>query len=167
MRNNGGKGPWMAALALAALCAAPAPEDGPRVCMHRGAAAVPFDAAKAERAVDDLAKRLRFERPPVRPVSLAMQDPFDGGLPSCTRREVRRVAVDVPAGIVGKSVLWSAYGGGAADLVVRTAGCSLRDIVSSGAVPGDASLARLWGVRCVPSRVTAVSRSEVEIVEGE
>jgi hypothetical protein len=152
-------------LAVLVVAAAAAQEREPRVRRHRGGATMRFDPAKSLRALEELEETLSKTRWVSRRVSLSLDEAFDGDLPSCSARSVRIVERKVPPRLVGKTMLWSRTGG-EADVVFRTKARSLRELIRSGALPGDASFAGKWGVRCVPTNVIFLSRNAVRLEEG-
>ncbi|MHC4605745.1 MAG: hypothetical protein ACYTAF_02265 [Planctomycetota bacterium] len=153
-----------AALALVVAAAAAAQDEGTDVRRHRGGRTVRFDPARAVRALDELERKLSGAKWNARRSSVSLDRPFNGALPSCTKRTVRTVRRKVPAPLIGKTMLWTKTGG-EADVVFRTEARSVRMLIQSGALPGDATLAKLWGVECAPSRVTFLSDHAVRIEE--
>lgn len=136
-----------------------------RVCRHDGGQSIAFDPIRAERAVSDLEHQFRAIPSRSREIRPSLDAPFDSGIRFCERSGVRRIQRKVPGLLVGKTLLWTAEGG-KADLVLRTRARSLRELVEAKEIPGDPSVARQWGVRCVPSRVKILSPDEIEIREG-
>jgi hypothetical protein len=90
---------------------------------------------------------------------LALDAPYESGLPACTQRRIRRVKREAPPEMVGKTIV---FGPPQEGMVFVTRAKRLRDALGHGLATAEA--AARFDVRCAPSRVT-VRRGEMEILE--
>ena len=145
----------------AATCAwTPTREE---VCDHgRNGRSVRVSLAAVERAQEGIRKRLELSVRPFRPVGADRS--FESGLPACPRSLARRVSLDVPPALVGKTISFGAQGRiPEADLKVATSARSLRG--GGFDALADPVLVHRLGVRCFPSVVIARSPHELDIRE--
>jgi hypothetical protein len=135
------------------------PQDRPERS-ERGTrgAAVPVDPARLERSYAEFALvAARGEADP----DVALDEPFDSGLPACRSRDVRSVKRAVPPEMVGKTVLFAPSGEG---IVFVTKAKRLRD--AFGRLLATPEAIERFGVRCAPTTVHA-RKGELELREGE
>lgn len=124
-------------------------QDRRERCEHgaRGAAR-PVDLARVEREYAGFARISAKWAGRLDP-KLALDEPFDSGLPACRAREVRRVRREVPAGMVGRTILFGPPQDG---LVFVTRAGRRRDLL--GRLVASPEAVRRFDVRCAPTRIT-------------
>lgn len=135
-------------------------QDRPERCDHgsRGATKA-IDPARLERNYADFARVVRRAMPRIDP-KLALDAPYESGLPACAARRVRRVKRDVPPEMIGKTIV---FGPPQEGFVFVTRAKRLRDALGHGLATAEA--AAKFDVRCTPT-VVRVSRGELELTEG-
>lgn len=135
-----------------------AQERGER-CEHgtRGASA-PVQLDRVEKSYVDFAVRVSKWSGAIDP-KLALDQPWDSGLPACTRRQIRRVKRTVPAEMVGKTILFAEEGDG---IVFVTKARRRRDLL--GKLMATPEAAARFDVRCAPTIVKA-RKDELELLE--
>ena len=150
-------------LALVLLCASLAEEE--TVCVHRGGGVtqkVSLDAVR--RAQGAVKEKLRFVGQQAG--RMAIDGPFESGLPSCPRRATRTVGSSLPRELVGKTIAFArADRMPKADLRVATSAKRIAGMEADALA--DRRLAERLGVRCVPTLVRVSSEVDLELVEGD
>lgn len=134
-------------------------QDRSERCDHgtRGATKA-VDPVRLEKGYADFARVVRRAMPRIDP-RLALDAPYESGLPACTERRVRRVKREVPPEMIGRTIV---FGPPQEGFVFVTRAKRLRDALGHGLATAEA--ATRFGVRCAPTTVT-VRRGELELVE--
>lgn len=126
-------------------------------CEHRPrGAARPVDPARMEREYAEFA-RIAVRWTGTLDARVALDGPYDSGLPACRTRRTRRVSRSVPEAAVGRSVRFAPDG----DFVTRAP--RRRDLL--GRLLATRESAAAFGVECVPSRVS-IARTELIVEEN-
>lgn len=128
-------------------------------CDHgsRGATKA-IDPGRLQRSYADFARVVQRAMPKIDP-KLALDAPYESGLPACTERRVRRVKRDVPPEMIGRTIV---FGPPQEGFVFVTRARRLRDALGHGLATKEA--AARFGVRCAPTMVK-VRRGELELTE--
>lgn len=134
-------------------------QDRDERCEHgtRGSAA-PLALDRSEKSYVDFAARVSKWSGTLDP-KLALDQPWDSGLPACTTRQVRRVKRAVPPEMVGKTIHFAEEGDG---IVFVTKARRHRDL--AGKLMATPEAAKRFDIRCVPTTVKA-RNNELELVE--
>lgn len=123
---------------------------------------VPVSLEEVRRAQEGVRERFALAVEKAGP--LALDAPFESGLPACAARARRSVPARVPRELVGKSVVFGpADRLPRADVRVATRARKLSEL-DADAVADPELVARL-GVRCTPTRVEVRSETLLELVE--
>ncbi len=153
--------PWKAAIlvGLCVLCAVP--EES--VCRHASSGrTVPVALERARRAQQAVARGFAVAvDAAARPRADAG---FESGLPACAARRTRRVRVEIPAALVGRTIAFAPEGRfPPAEVRVATSSRSLWSLDADALA--DPALAARLDVRCRPTLVRTLSEVELELVE--
>lgn len=117
------------------------------------------DLVRLEKSYADFARVVQRAMPRIDP-KLALDAPYESGLPACTERRVRRVKRHVPPEMIGRTII---FGPPQEGIVFVTRAKRLRDALGYGLATAEA--AARFGVTCAPTTVT-VRRGELELIEN-
>ncbi len=134
-------------------------QDRSERCDHGSLGATKaIDPGRLERNYADFARVVQRAMPKIDP-KLALDAPYESGLPACTQRRIRRVKREAPPEMVGKTIV---FGPPQEGVVFVTRAKRLGDALGHGLATEEA--AARFGVRCDRTTVT-VRRGELELVE--
>lgn len=117
---------------------------------------------EVRRAQEELRRRLSWAAGEIS--RLSPDSPFDSGLPACTARSRRSIALEMPAPMVGRTIVFAPEGRRIpGDVRVATSARRLAEVTADALA--DRALTRRFGVRCAPTVAVVRSTEEVELVE--